>query len=401
MSEAGSACLVVGGGPAGLVAALALARHGVGVTLVAGQDAASLSGFADERTAAIFVPGLRALERLGVLDELARASAVVRGIRLFDGFESLLRSPEVVFAADDIGLERLGLNVPQAVLSNVLWARVGQEPAVHVVRGVVSMVVPDGDRIRVVLDDGRELSVRLVVAADGRRSVCRAGAGIGAKTWDYPQSAVVSRFFHSRSHGDVSTEIQYAGGPCTTVPMPGDQSSLVWVTSREEARVLAGLDGQTFSQTLESKLCGLLGSVSVCGPVQCFGLSGLSVEVLGRARVALVGEAAHVVPPVGAQGLNMGLADAAAIAELAGKAVQKGGDPGSAAVLGDYDAWRRGDVWRRTIAVDALNRSFVTAGFGGHLIRGAGLHALAAIGPFKRAVMLRGLMPDPLPSLMA
>lgn len=391
-------CCVVGGGPAGLSAGLALAHFGVEVALIG--EPPDAAGDIDSRTAGLFGPSVRLLECLGVWADLRDGAAPIRGIRMVDGGRTLLRAPEVLFAARDVDLDVLGYNVENAVLTAALWRRIAVCPGVDVIDDTVRTMATSEREVVVSTVRGRQIRARLVVAADGRKSVCRSGAGIDAQTWRYPQAAVVARFAHSRDHDGISTEIQDSAGPCTTVPLPGRWSSLVWVTSEERARRLCDLDPHAFGDELECVLGGLLGSVSSCCGIQSFPLSGLSTEVIARNRVALVGEAGHVVPPIGAQGLNMGLADAAAIAEVAGQALSAGKDPGDGAVLAAFDRMRRGDIRRRTLAVDALNRSYVSNLLPGHLLRGIGLHALTAFGFLKTPVMREGLAVEPLPALM-
>jgi 2-octaprenyl-6-methoxyphenol hydroxylase len=175
------------------------------------------------------------------------------------------------------------------------------------------------------------------------------------------------------------------------VPLPGLASSLVWVETREEAQRLAGLGEEDFRTALETRLQGLLGSVGGIGARALYPLSGLEAEVFGRNRVALVGEAGHVVPPIGAQGLNLGLRDGAALADCIADALREGRDPGGAETLAAYTRARRPDVSSRVLAIDILNRSLISGLVPVHLARGLGLHALRAIGPLRRLVMREGL----------
>jgi 2-octaprenyl-6-methoxyphenol hydroxylase len=340
------------------------------------------------------------LKRLGVWDALAPLSAPLAGIRLADPSARLFRAPEVLFLAREIGLDLLGYNVPNDILSDELWRLAGATPGLELVDDTVVQVVSNGDGVEVVLASGETIDASLVVAADGRNSLCRSAAGIAVENVRYEQCAVVARFAHSRPHQGISTELQDVAGPCTTVPLPGNNSSLVWVVTPDVAPDLVGAGPEAFARRLEDKLHGLLGSISGCRGIKAFPLSSMSAQVLARNRVALVGEAGHLLPPIGAQGLNMGLADAAAIAELVAGAVRDGIDPGAASILDAYHAARSGDVWRRSLAVDTLNRSYLSTLLPGHLLRGAGLHTLAAVGPLKREIMRRGLEPDPLPVLM-
>ena len=256
------------------------------------------------------------------------------------------------------------------------------------------------DRVTLTLAGGRRIAARLVIAADGRNSICRQAAGIAARTWTYRQSAIATRFVHSRPHDGISTEFHRHAGPLTTVPLPGLASSLVWVDRPAIAAHLAGLDDAAFRATLEARLYGLLGSIGEIGARQTFPLSGLIAERLAKNRVALVGEAAHVLPPIGAQGLNLGLADAATLADIVADARSKG-DAGSAAALDAYHQARTRDVAARSLAVDALNRTLTSNLLPIDLARGFGLHVLGAFPPLRRALVRRGLEPaGPRPRLM-
>ena len=342
------------------------------------------------------------LRNLGIWDQVKRESAPIGAIRLVDDTGSLLRAPEVLFEARELGLEAFGWNVPNGALVAALAAGL-DTPQMSVVRFGAGLDKLDigADDVTLILRDGSTLAARLVVAADGRRSVCRAAAEISVKTWDYPQSALAVSFAHARPHGGISTEFHGRSGPCTTVPLPGNVSSLVWVEAPETVARLAGLDEAAFRAALEEQLMGLLGAVGEIGPRAAFPLSGLAAATSARNRVALVGESGHVIPPIGAQGLNLGLRDAAALADCVAGALRERRDPGGREALEAYAALRRPDVGLRIAAVDLLNRSLLSEFLPVHLARGLGLHALRAIGPLRRLLVREGLGPaGALPSLM-
>jgi 2-octaprenyl-6-methoxyphenol hydroxylase len=183
--------------------------------------------------------------------------------------------------------------------------------------------------------------------------------------------------------------------------LSGTSSSLVWVERPEEAARLKDLPTTLFAAELEQRLQGLLGTISDIGPRSVFPLSGLTADRLGRRRVALVGEAAHVLPPIGAQGLNLGLRDAAVLADVAGAAKAAGQDPGADATLAEYATRRAGDILSRTMAVDLLNRSLISGFLPLHLARGAGMHLLGTFPALRQLVMREGMQPSvALPRLM-
>ena len=240
-----------------------------------------------------------------------------------------------------------------------------------------------------------------MVAADGRGSLARAGAGIGVRTWSYPQAAVAGVVRHGRAHGNATTEFHRRTGPLTMVPLPHDMSSLVWVEEPAEARRLGSLSDQDFAGALEDRLHGLLGPIRCIGARVVFPLSGMTADGMGQNRTALVGEAAHVIPPIGAQGLNLGLRDACVLAECVAEARAQGRDVGDTDLLHAYHDARRVDVLTRTAAVDALNRSLLADFLPAQALRGAGLHLLANIPSLRRLIMQGGMAPvGPLPRLM-
>ncbi|MFQ5626373.1 MAG: FAD-dependent monooxygenase, partial [Methyloligellaceae bacterium] len=187
----------------------------------------------------------------------------------------------------------------------------------------------------------------------------------------------------------------------TTVPLPGQKSSLVWVETPDEAKRLLGLSDEAIALEIETRLQGCLGHISNAGPRAAFPLSGMSVRRYAARRIALAGEAAHVIPPIGAQGLNLGFRDAAMLAQCAGAALADDDDPGSASALAAYDKARRNDVASRIFAVDLLNRSLISGLPPLQAARGLGLHLLDGIAPLRRAFMREGLAPQSgLPKLM-
>lgn len=384
--------VVVGAGPAGLAAALALANADLDVALV-GPPAARAA--AVRRTAALFPASINALRNLGVWEAVAPASAAMTGLRIIDQTSAVLRSPQVMFEACELGLDVLAYNVPNLALVAALEAAVASHP--RIARRSLAdaeRVEIDSDGVTVFQRDGTAARARLAVAADGRASVTRAAAGIAVDSWAYEQTAIAAAFAHSRPHRGVSSELHRHSGPLTTVPLPGRASSLVWLVRPDEADRLLALDDTAFTATLEGELQGLLGSLSAITPRTRFPMHGLAAQRYGARRVALVGETAHAFPPVGAQGLNLTLRDVAALADIAGGASARGEDIGADAVMATYDRARRADVQGRTTGVDLLNRSLL-AGLGPvDLARGAGLHLLAAIGPLKRLAMLGGMGPS-------
>ncbi|MBZ9735704.1 UbiH/UbiF family hydroxylase [Mesorhizobium sp. CA18] len=377
--------LVAGSGPAGLIAALGFAEAGFEVTLV-GPEANT----ADGRTTALMNPALKVLERLGILGELRPQAAALKVMRIVDATRRLIRSPTVTFRASEIGEEQFGLNLPNKALITILAKAVSAHDRIHWLKSTVESWNLDADQAHARLADGSEVSASLVVAADGRLSPAREAAGIRAFARPYPQSALVLNFGHRSEHGFVSTEFHTETGPFTQVPLPGRRSSLVWVVRPETARELAALDDATLSGRIEEQMQSMLGRVSVEPGRQVYPLSAASPGRFAQNRVALVGEAAHVFPPIGAQGLNLGIRD---IDDLIGIASESGNDPGSRRSLAAYDTRRRPDIWARSGAVNLLNMSLLSDMLPAQLARSAGLSALGGFAPLRAFFMREGLRP--------
>lgn len=386
--------VTVGGGPVGITAAVLSARLGLRTALVRPAP----QGGADRRTAALFTASCGLLENLGIFEALRADCAPLTGLRIVDAQPRVLRAPEITFLAKELDLAAFGYNVPNGGLVSALSAVAEQTQGLTIVSGSVEEAIFEPDGVRLVTRSGETVHAETVIAADGRNSLIRARAGIGTRTWDYPQAAVVTQFAHQRPHQGISTEFHRSAGPLTTVPMFGATSSLVWVESRGEAERLRALDDTSFAGALEDQLGGLLGTIDSLGPRAVFPLQGLASETMGRGRVMLAGEAGHVMPPIGAQGLNLGLRDAAAIAGCLASARAESRPLHSACE--DYAALRQQDVFSRMTAVDLLNRSLLSDFVAPHILRGLGLTALSLVPSLRKRVMREGLQPAGTPEAM-
>ena len=315
---------VVGAGPAGLASALSLSALGCDVTLLA-PAFDPVHAASDARTTALLSSSVALLENLGVWGLCGNEAAPLTAIRIVDDRGDLLRAPEVLFRASELGLPDFGANIANPALNAALNAAVAASPRVsRVPTSAVTRITPGETSVRLDLAEGESLNAALLVAADGRGSLSRTSAGIGVRKWHYPQSAIATAFRHTRGHEGITAELHRRTGPLTIVPMPRDASSLVWVEEPAEASRIGGLDDRGFLHLLEQRLQGLLGSIHAPGARAVHPLSGLSAERMGQNRVALVGEAAHVIPPIGAQGLNLGLRDACVLAECVAEARERG-----------------------------------------------------------------------------
>ncbi|MBR3189478.1 UbiH/UbiF family hydroxylase [Bosea sp. (in: a-proteobacteria)] len=373
---------IVGAGAVGLAAALSLAAAGRQVVLF-GQASAPRDG----RTVALLDGSWRLLEALGLTEVLDAVAAPLAVMRMVDDTGSLFRQPPVEFKAAELGLPAFGWNIENAVLVEAMAAKAAGEPRIRMIPQAVTEIVAGADSVRLAGDGFTPVAARLVVGADGRKSRVREASGITARDWSYPQMALTAILSHRREHQDASTEFHTRSGPCTLVPMSGRRSALVWLVEPQDADRLAGLDDLAFAREVERRTHSILGAMAVAGPRGRVPMGGLSVDRFAAARMALIGEAAHVFPPIGAQGLNLGLRDVAALRD----AIAGADDPGTEAALSTYDRSRQADVRLRTGAVDALNRTLLTDLLPADLMRGAGLLALSRIAPLRRLVMRQGL----------
>lgn len=387
--ESGFDVVVAGGGPAGLSAGLALAEAGLRVAIV---DPLA-DPRRDRRTSALMVASVTMLRRLGVWDDCEADAAPLERMRIIDDTGRLLRAPTVEFSANEVGEPAFGWNIHNRVLVAALRRRIADVPSASLIVSTVAGVELEEHQPVVVLADGRRVGVSLIVAADGRRSLCREAAGIAVDEWRYDQSALVTDLEHARAHHGISTEFHGPSGPFTLVPLPGDRSSLVWVDKPRIVEMLAAMPPEDLAGEIERRSHRLLGKVRVISPRSVYRLSGLNARRYAADRVALVGEAAHVIPPIGAQGLNLGLRDAAMIAEIAGEAFAAGQDVGGRSVCAAYDSARRVDIVSRAGAVDLLNRTLLSDLLPLQALRAAGLGALSGIGPIRRALLREGIAP--------
>ncbi|GLK75624.1 2-octaprenyl-6-methoxyphenyl hydroxylase [Methylopila jiangsuensis] len=385
MTETTSDVTVVGAGPAGLLAALLTARTGARTTLIAPKAQP------DSRTTALLDRSIAILREAGVWAEVADASAPLRKLRIVDGGRRLIRTPEVTFDSAELGLEAFGWNVPNVALVAALERAAEAEPGLSRIESPALESRPGPDAV-VIRHEGGAVASQLAIAADGRRSLLREAARIALDLTPQNQTALAFSIAHSSGHHDVSTEFQCEEGPCVLVPMPGGfASSVVWVVTPERAEALRAEAPTTFAAELTRRTGRLLGDIRLAGPIGAFPVEVGSATRLAARRTLLVGEAGHVLPPIGAQGLNLGVRDAAAAARQTALARAEGRDPGDAGAMAGYERDRAGDVHSRTLATDLLNRSLLSVAPPVHLARGIGLTALAAIGPLRRFVMRQGV----------
>ena len=380
---------VVGGGPAGLASAIALADAGARVALVARRAA-----YADNRTTALLGGSTDFLERLDVWRRCAGQSAALTTMRLVDDTARLIRAPEVKFVSGEIGMEAFGYNIANRDLTAALESRADELPGLTRIEGDADTVRIGDSDVVIHTTQGTSLSARLVVAADGRQSLCRDAAGIEVKRKPLGQSALTFNLALGRPHKNASTEFHTPFGPCVFVPLPDQRCSVVWVSKPKEAERLMALSDDDLAAAAEKQSHSIFGRVTVEPGRSLFPLAIETPNKVAKNRVVLVGEAAHVVPPIGAQGLNMGLRDADDIARIVSDAMRSAQDPGAAAVLAQFERARRSDIASRTFAIDMANRSLLSELLPVQAVRSVGMQLIGAIAPLRRLAMREGMAPS-------
>lgn len=388
--------LVSGGGVAGLTAAAAFASAGFSVICadpappVTERDAAG----ADQRTTAFLQPSIPVLEAAGLWSRLEPHAAPLQIMRIIDA-GGPVAEPRIIkdFDAADISDQPFGWNLPNWLLRREMVARLADLPGVTFLPGVATtaLFTREGEAL-VTLSDGRRVAARLVVAADGRNSPIRQAAGIPVKTIRYGQKALAFATTHPIPHGNVSTEIHRSGGPFTLVPLPDrdgrPSSAVVWMEKGPEVARLAALPVAEFEAAMNERSCGILGPLTLMSERTVWPIISQIAARMAGERLALIAEAAHVVPPIGAQGLNMSLADLRALIDLA---TATPADLGSRAMLDAYHRRRHLEVQARVTGIDALNRASMLAAPALRDFRAAGLNALYSLAPVRKTLMRVGL----------
>ena len=384
--------LICGGGIAGLCAAASFGASGFTITLVdpappvVSRDAEG----SDLRSTAFLQPARDFLALTGTWEEMAPHATPLQTMRIID---ATAQGADRSFDAADISDRPFGWNLPNWLIRKCLLERLKSLPTVTLRTGVAARTLfTRTDTARVGLDDGTKITARLVLACDGRDSPMREAAGIAARTTDFAQSALSFAVSHPLPHGNISTEIHRSGGPFTLVPLPDQDgipsSAVVWMEDRAEARRLAALPVAEFEAEATERAQSVQGPLTLLTRRDLWPIISRTAERFAGQRIALVAEAAHVAPPIGAQGLNMSLADIALLLELA---QARPGALGDAEMLATYDRRRRLSTKARIAGVGLLNRISkagdpLTTG-----LRATGVKALHDATPVRRALMRLGL----------
>ncbi len=351
--------LIAGGGFAGLTLAIAL-RQGLGpsFTVAVADPALGNAHAGDERASAIVAAAQRLFATLGVWQAVADQAQPILDMVVTDSrLGDAVRPVFLTFGGEIEPGEPFAHMIENRHLIDALAAK-ASTAGVTLRTAAIGKYAHDGDRVAAELDDGSAVSARLLVAADGARSMLRTGAGIATHGWNYGQSAIVINVAHERDHLGRAEEHFLPAGPFAILPLTGRRSSIVWTETTTEAQRIVALPDDAFHAELEQRFKLQLGEITVIGARRVHPLGFFVARSFIAERLALVGDAAHVIHPIAGQGLNMGLKDVAALAEVIVDAARLGLDPGTADVLERYQRWRRFDTMAMGLATDGLNRLF-------------------------------------------
>jgi 2-octaprenyl-6-methoxyphenol hydroxylase len=351
--------LIAGGGFAGLTLAVAL-RQGLGpsFSVAVADPALGRSHNGDERASAIVAAAQRLFDTLGVWDRVAEEAQPILDMAVTDSrLDDAVRPVFLTFAGEIEPGEPFAHMIENRHLVAAL-AEKAREAGVILQAAAAGEIRHDGNRVAVDLGDAGKFAARLLVAADGARSSIRANAGIATHGWDYGQSAIVINVGHERDHQGRAEEHFLPAGPFAILPLKGRRSSIVWTETTREAERIVALPDDDFHVELEQRFKLHLGEINVIGARRVHPLGFFVARSFVAERIALIGDAAHVIHPIAGQGLNMGLKDVAALAEVIVDAVRLGLDPGAATALERYQRWRRFDTMAMGLATDGLNRLF-------------------------------------------
>ena len=364
MDRAGSSrqvadVLVGGAGFPGLALAIALRQAlGTAFTVAVVDPALAHAQSRDPRASAIAAAARRLFEAIEVWDAVAPNAQPILDMVVTDSkLDDAVRPTFLTFGGDVEEGEPFAHMVENRYLVDALVVK-AKELGVDLHAGAVTGFENAGNAIDVALADGTVVSARLLVGADGAQSLIRERAGIATNGWDYDQAAIVTTVAHERDHNGRADEHFLPAGPFAILPLTGKRCSIVWTETAHEAKRIVALPDNEFHAELEKRFGLQLGELKVIGPRRAFPLGLFTARSFIGERLALVGDAAHIIHPIAGQGLNMGLRDVAALAEAIADAARLGLDPGAPDVLARYQRWRRFDTMTMSIATDGLNRLF-------------------------------------------
>ncbi len=377
--------LIAGGGFAGLTLAIAL-RQGLGpqFSVTVADPMLGRSHADDERASTIVAAARRLFEALGIWQAVAEQSQPILDMVVTDSrLDDAVRPVFLTFTGEIEPGEPFAHTIENCFLVAALEAK-AKAAGVTLRASGVSKVTQESEHVVAELNDGAAFNARLLAAADGARSSIRERAGIAVHGWNYGQSAIVVNVGHERDHGGRAEEHFLPAGPFAILPLKGRRSSIVWTEATRDAERIMALPDDAFHAELERRFKLHLGEITTVGARRVHPLGFFVARSFIAERIALIGDAAHVIHPIAGQGLNMGLKDVAALAEVIVDAARLGLDPGAADVLERYQRWRRFDTMTMGFATDGLNRLFSNHSAVLRLARDVGLGLVDRVPNLKR-----------------
>jgi 2-octaprenyl-6-methoxyphenol hydroxylase len=381
--------IILGGGLVGLTLAIALDAHGVTSIVIdpADPQAALTAGF-DGRASAVASAPWRMLETIGVGARLTGQGCPIAAIQVSDGLKpgGLLFDPDPQDGAVGVMFENRLLRIA------LREAALAAPRATLLAPATPAEVTRDASGVRVTLGDGRTVSARLLVGAEGRRSPTREAAGIKVARWSYDHAAIIGSVTHARPHQGIAYEIFYPEGPFAILPLIDDaegrhRSAIVWTVKGKDAPAMLDLPDRAYAAEVEKKMGGRLGAIAAASPRSSYPLGFHHAARITGERLALVGDAAHGIHPIAGQGLNLGFRDVAALVEVLVEGARLGLDFGDAQLLARYERWRALDTFMVAASTDGLTRLFGLPGRTASAARRFGLGAVQRIAPLKRRFM--------------
>ncbi len=353
--------IIAGGGLNGPALGLALGQAGLRVTVVDAQPprARADAGF-DGRAYALAIASQRLLAAIGVWPVVADNAQALTAVKAADGRAGEGPAPFFLhFDAAELDQGPVGYMLEDRFLYRAFLAAMEAAPNLtHIGATAIVAQTPGVAGVTVTLSDGRQLSARVLVGADGRRSGVAERAGIGRTGWGYGQTALVCAIDHELPHGGIAHQFFMPSGPLAILPLPGNRCSIVWSETDANAATISALSDEDFLAVLRPRFGDFLGEIRLAGPRFSYPLNLTLANAYTAPRVALIGDAAHGVHPIAGQGLNLGLRDVAALAEVLVEATRRGEDIGAADVLDRYQGWRRFDSTALALGMDGVNRLF-------------------------------------------
>ena len=378
--------IINGAGIAGLTTALLLAKEDIATILIDPNTPTPIKKYKPTgRTAALWAGSIDLIKQTDVWDTILPYITPIKTLKIID------KDTETAFESMEINRDQFGYNTPNEILRSTLYAKAKKSKYIKLVTQSFESLNHHPAHIEITTDKGKTFQSKLLIAADGRNSPVRNASNIKTKEKDYNQHALTFIINHSRAHNNISTEFHKPGGPLALVPMQGNQSAIVWVEPTDRADRLIALSKQDLTNALTTIIGETLGGITLENGPQSWPLKSITAKYLTAPRTALIAEAAHVMPPISAQGLNLSLRDVRDLVTIITKHKNLGLDIGSQTLLKDYARKRRPDIATRTKGVSLFNQLVKDNNTILQSLRRKGLNSLNHIEPLRKKLMKTGL----------